>query len=60
MIDYPLSKENALPQDLWGMIYDDWKPNPEVEGVTVGSVSGVFLSQNSTLFLHPLLYCAWR
>ncbi len=34
MIDVALSKENALPHDLWGLIYQDWKPTPE-EGVTV-------------------------
>jgi hypothetical protein len=34
MIDVTLSKENALPHDLWGLIYPDWKPTPE-EGVTV-------------------------
>jgi len=34
MIDVTLSKENALPHDLWGLIYEDWKPTPE-EGVTV-------------------------
>ena len=30
----PLTKENALPFDLWGLLYKDWKPTPE-EGVTV-------------------------
>ena len=34
MIDTTLSKENALPQDLWGLIYKGWKPSPD-EGVTV-------------------------
>src|SRR5215468_8588573 len=34
MIDVALSKENALPFDLWGLIYKGWKPTPE-EGVTV-------------------------
>lgn len=34
MIDTTLSKENALPFDLWGLIYKGWKPTPE-EGVTV-------------------------
>ena len=34
MIDITLSKENALPFDLWGLIYKEWKPTPE-EGVTV-------------------------
>jgi hypothetical protein len=34
MIDVVLSKQNALPYDLWGLIYKQWKPTPE-EGVTV-------------------------
>ncbi len=34
MIDLPLTKENALPFDLWGLLYEQWKPVPE-EGVTV-------------------------
>lgn len=34
MIDVTLSKENALPFDLWGLIYESWQPTP-VEGVTV-------------------------
>jgi hypothetical protein len=34
MIDVTLTKENALPFDLWGLIYEAWKPTPE-EGVTV-------------------------
>jgi hypothetical protein len=34
MIDVNFSKENALPYDLWGLIYHDWKPTPEA-GVTV-------------------------
>ena len=34
MIDVNFSKENALPYDLLGLIYHDWKPTPE-EGVTV-------------------------
>ena len=34
MIDATPTKENALPHDLWGLIYQDWKPSPE-EGVTV-------------------------
>ena len=29
-----LSKEAALPYDLWGMLYDGWTPNPE-EGTSV-------------------------
>ena len=34
MIDVNFSKENALPFDLFGLIYHDWRPTPE-EGVTV-------------------------
>ena len=34
MIDVPLTKENALPFDFWGLISKDWRPTPE-EGVTV-------------------------
>ena len=34
MIDVNFSKEHALPYDLWGLIYHDWRPAPE-EGVTV-------------------------
>jgi hypothetical protein len=34
MIDVTLSKENALPHDMWGLIFPGWKPTPE-EGVTV-------------------------
>jgi hypothetical protein len=34
MIDVNLTKENALPADLWGLIYKSWKPTPE-DGVTV-------------------------
>src|SRR5262245_40978521 len=34
MIDVELTKENALPYDLWGMLSENWKPNPE-DGVTV-------------------------
>jgi hypothetical protein len=34
MIDVNFSKENALPFDLWGLIYHDWRPTPEA-GVTV-------------------------
>jgi hypothetical protein len=28
MIDLNFSKENALPHDLWALLYDDWKPTP--------------------------------
>ncbi len=34
LIDVNLSKENALPHDLWGLIYKEWRPTPE-EGSTV-------------------------
>jgi hypothetical protein len=34
MIDLPLSKQNAIPSDLVGLLYEDWKPTPS-EGVTV-------------------------
>ena len=34
MIDVPLSKENAIPFDFWGLLTKEWKPTPE-EGVTV-------------------------
>jgi len=34
MIDTTLSKQNALPPDLWGLLYDRWQPTPE-EGSTI-------------------------
>ena len=34
MIDLPLTKQDAIPSDLLGMLYEDWKPTPS-EGVTV-------------------------
>lgn len=34
MIDLALTKENALPTDLWGLLSKTWKPDPQ-EGVTV-------------------------
>jgi hypothetical protein len=34
MIDVTLTKENALPFDLWGLLYEEWKPTP-ADGVTV-------------------------
>lgn len=34
MIDVTLTKENALPADLWGLLYKNWTPTPE-EGTTV-------------------------
>lgn len=35
MIDLKLSKQSAVSAHLFGMLYDDWKPNPEEEGTTV-------------------------
>ena len=26
MIDLPLTKQDAIPWDFWGMLYEDWKP----------------------------------
>ena len=37
MIDTTLSKENALPQDLWGLIYQGWKSSPGVRTVSIMS-----------------------
>ncbi|MFZ0854312.1 MAG: hypothetical protein WAO08_34575 [Hyphomicrobiaceae bacterium] len=34
MIDATLTKENALPYDLWGLLSESWGPSPEY-GVTV-------------------------
>ena len=34
MIDVALTKENALPSDLWGLLSERWGPDPE-KGVTV-------------------------
>ena len=34
MIDVALTKENALPYDMWGLLSQSWKPAPE-DGVTV-------------------------
>src|SRR5262245_21262784 len=34
MIGPTLTKENALPNDLWGLLSDTWRPAPE-DGVTV-------------------------
>lgn len=34
MIDLPLTKQNAIPNDFLGMLYEDWKPAPS-DGVTV-------------------------
>lgn len=35
MIDLALSKENAVPAYMWGMLYDGWAPNGEQDGLTV-------------------------
>ena len=35
MIDLALSKEKAIPIQLWGMLYEGWTPEPEEEGRTV-------------------------
>jgi hypothetical protein len=34
MIGIELTKENALPYDLWGLLSETWKPDPK-QGVTV-------------------------
>jgi hypothetical protein len=34
MIDLTLTKQDAIPWDFWGMLYEDWKPTP-ADGVTV-------------------------
>ncbi len=34
MIDVTLTKENALPNDLWGLLSKTWRPAPQ-DGVTV-------------------------
>ncbi|KAA0697884.1 hypothetical protein DTW90_17225 [Neorhizobium sp. P12A] len=34
MIGVELTKENALPNDLWGLLSENWRPAPE-DGVTV-------------------------
>ncbi|MCD0502433.1 hypothetical protein [Bordetella petrii] len=34
MIDLSLTKENALPNDLWGLLSPTWRPAPQ-DGVTV-------------------------
>ena len=35
MIDLALSKENAVPAYMWGMLYDRWAPNGEQDGLSV-------------------------
>ena len=35
LIGRAFSKEYALPYDLWGLLYDDWAPNYEADGLSV-------------------------
>jgi cytochrome P450 len=35
MIDLAFSKEAAIPPHIWGMLYDDWQPAMEEEGLSV-------------------------
>jgi hypothetical protein len=35
MIGLTFSKQDALSAHLFGMLYDDWRPNPEEEGTSV-------------------------
>jgi hypothetical protein len=35
MIGEAFSKEYALPYDLWGLLYDDWAPSFEKDGLSV-------------------------
>jgi hypothetical protein len=35
MIDTIFTKENALPYYFWGMLYDNWEPNPQEDGLSV-------------------------
>jgi hypothetical protein len=35
MIDLALSKEEAVPIQFWGLLYEGWTPNPEEEGYSV-------------------------
>ncbi len=35
MIGEALSKQHALPYDLWGLLYDDWEPSYEKDGLSV-------------------------
>ncbi len=34
-IDLPFTKENALPYYFWGLLYDDWEPNQQEDGLSV-------------------------
>ena len=40
MIDLPLTKQDAIPWDFWGMLYEDWKPPPS-DGVHSFSSRGL-------------------
>lgn len=35
MIDLKLTKQNAMPSFLWGLLSDNWKPDPVEDGVAV-------------------------
>jgi hypothetical protein len=35
MIELAFGKEAAIPQHLWGMLYDGWRPNMQEEGLSV-------------------------
>jgi hypothetical protein len=35
LIDLNLSKEKAVPVQIWGMLYDGWAPNMEEDGLSV-------------------------
>ncbi len=35
MIGEALSKQHALPYELWGLLYEDWEPSYEKDGVSV-------------------------
>ena len=35
MIGEALSKQYALPYELWGLLYDDWEPSYEKDGLSV-------------------------
>lgn len=35
MIDLSFTKENALPYYFWGLLYDNWEPNQEEDGLSV-------------------------
>jgi hypothetical protein len=35
LIDLALSKEKAVPAHIWGMLYDEWAPTMEEDGLSV-------------------------